>query len=648
MNIEIKIHELIEMLNENNKNPYYFLNTDNIDGLIIISVRNKANDFLFNILDSEGKTPSNMSVNWRIIQHITHDLIEYNNLNKNKMPKLSKTKAFSVSSEIIEVDFQGQICEVANLLKSGILNQTIVLVSHNDKWHEINVLNLGGDDSNLQAFKNFVETMKSSLVDLGITTETIKKTSTVLTHDDFLMLSEKYPVADYIQISLLNDYNVKSGGKSSIDTLSDDLKVITRDGITVDRYIFRRENDKIELLKKSKNMKTENVQELEILPSGEMIIPVEKIEVPVNNIEVHEAAVLVPIQQAKISNLPENVSFEPSIMPTTAPAKKPISLQVFETLTPERISELQGLNERQNEIVKQNPVITITDKASYELAKKTAAILLKASTAIDGSAGIEATATKYLNTFKNMLKTALGPIAKLTRDPYDKQKEIISSWENSELLKQQALEREKLQRIKLRTDELFAVPFTFNGSIYSIGTVYCTPSQVETATDEDFLIIVNNGKAIKQALDAEALVQSAKDQRIAELEAKLAKLEMLENMSNTDQEAVSPAISVVNNPIPANNTLVNPVPENSILGQAEQKTASAYTLPAQDNILLNRLDLENVDHLEKPAYIKCRGYYVRGLKDVGGLIIDILNNPDVTIKKSVKLAELAEILKKSE
>jgi len=574
------------------------------------------------------------------------------------MPKLSKTKSFSVSSEIIEVDFQGQICETANLLKSGILNQTIVLVAHNDKWHEINVLNLGGDDSNLQAFKNFVETMKLSLSDLGITTETIKKTSTDLTHDDFMMLSEKYPVADYIQISLLNDYNVKSGGKSSIDTLSDDLKVITRDGITVDRYIFRRENDKLELLKKSKNMKTEQIQELEVLPSGEMIIPVEKIAVPVNQIEVHEAVVL-PEVVVSIENGGEYIKSLPKTDPVPNDSydlpktvKKPISIQVFETLTPERISELQGLNERQNEIVKQNPVITITDKASYELAKKTAATLLKASTAIDGSAGIEATATKYLNTFKNMLKTALGPIAKLTRDPYDKQKEIISSWENAELLKQQALEREKLQRIKLRTDELFAVPFTFNGSIYSIGTVYCTPSQVETATAEDFLIIVNNGKAIKQALDAEALIQSAKDQRISELEAKLAKLEMLENMSNTEPEKVSPATPTVNNPIPVNNTVqsVTDISNPDLKPNEVQKTvlAPTYTLPAQENILLNRLDLENVDHLEKPAYIKCRGYYVRGLKDVGGLIIDILNNPDVTIKKSVKLAELAEILKKSE
>ena len=551
------------------------------------------------------------------------------------MPKLSKTKSFSVSDEIIEVDFQGTICEVANLLRSGITNRTIILVAHNDKWHEINVLNLGGDDSNLQAFKNFVETMKLSLVDLGITNENIKKTSPVLTHDDFMMLSEKYPVADYIQISLLNDYNVKSGGKASIDVLIDDLKVITRDGITVDLYIFKKENDKLELLKKSKAMQTEQVQELEVRPASQTAIPVESIEVPVNNIEVHDAVVLPEIKTE-----------------ITAPTKKPISIQVFETLTPERISELQGLNESQLAIVKNNPVIQITDKTSYELAKKTAATLLKASTAIDGSTGIEATATKYLNTFKNMLKNALQPIAKLTRDPYDEQKTIISTWENAELLKQQAIEREKLQRIKKRTDELFAVPFTFNGSVYSIGTVYCTPSQVETATDEDFLIIVNNGKAIKMALDAEALAQSAKDQRIAELEAKLAKLEMLENMSNTEPEAVNvPATVHVAKTVEPTviQKIENPVPENSILGQTEtKKPAQTYVLPDTENELLNRLDMKNIQHIENLNYLKCRGYYVQALKDTAEEIEFILNDATPNpIKKSERISILCEILKKS-
>jgi len=572
------------------------------------------------------------------------------------MPKLSKPKSFSVSSEIVEVDFKGTICETANLLKSGIVNQTIVLVSYNDKWNEINVLNLGGDDSNLQAFKNFIETMKLGLSDLGIIAEKIIKTSTVLTHDDFMMLSEKFPVADYIQISLLNDYNVKSGGKSSIDVLTDDLKVITRDNITVDRYIFRRENNKQKIITKagkiipgeysqeiSKTMETQEneVRELEVKIDGQTAISVE-------TIQVHEAVILPAESVMPATN-------QEAEKPVTT-AKKPISIQVFETLTPERISELQGLNERQLQIVKENPVIAITDKKTYEEAKKTAAVLLKASTAIDGSAGIEATATKYLNTFKSMLKNALQPIAKLTRDPYDEQKIIISTWENTELLREQAEQRAKLEKIKKRTDELFAVPFTFNGSIYSIGTVYCTPSQVETATDEDFKIIVENGKTIKQALDAELEIQAGKDKEIAELKAKLAALTQLSEISNTEPEIpantlpVTPASSIpasIHNSVGPQSASMNQVTKNSILGQTETEKP-AYILPSIENTLLNALDLKNAEHLEKPAYIKCRGYYVQGLIDTAKEIEFILNdNLPNAVKKSERIANLCEILKKS-
>ena len=517
------------------------------------------------------------------------------------MVKLSKPKSFTVSNETLEVDFKGTICECANLLKSGIKNQSIVLVAHKNVWHEIDVLDHGADNSDLNNFKNYVESMKLSLIDFGITTELVKKTSTILTHNDFMLLSEKFPPHDYIEISKLNDYNVKSVGKSSVDELKDWLKVCQRDNISIEKLIQNREIEKQKII-----MELKNVEKIEVVEA--VIISNEIIEKPAENV-----------------------------------TKKPISLQVFETLTPERISELQGLNERQLLVVKENPVIKITDKESYELAKKTAAILLKASTAIDGSTGIEATATKYLNTFKSMLKNALAPIAKLTRDPYNDQKTIISKWENAELLKQQAIEREKLTKIKKRTDELFAVPFTFNGSIYSIGTVYCTPSQVENATDEDFLIIVNNGKAIKTALDAEALVQSAKDQRIAELEEKLAKLEMLDNMSNTDPEPV-------NTPATTNSEkIVGPTVVQEIkIPINEPKQATTYVLPAQENKLLNALDLKNVEHLEKPAYIKCRVYYVQGLIDAASEIEFILKDETPNpIKKSERISIFCEILKKS-
>jgi len=335
------------------------------------------------------------------------------------------------------------------------------------------------------------------------------------------------------------------------------------------------------------------------------------------------------------------------IIPAASPAKKPVSVQVFENFTPERISELVGLKEKQLEIVKANPVVKITDKTSYEKAKKTAATLLKASTAIDGKDGVDALGVRCINAFKKMFSSETGIIAKLTRDPYDEQKTIISSWENAELLREQAEQRAKLAKVKFRTDELFAVPFTFNGSIYSIGTVYCLPSQIECASDEDFKIIVDNGKAVKMALDAQALIESEKDKQIEQLKAQLAAaLGALNEVSNTEPEHTAPKIETV---LPASSSVANPVVNSS----SQHVTASATILPTgpvlppQENVLLNRLDLEHLEHIEKPAYIKCRGYYARALKDVGFMLSEIMNNPDVTIKKAPKIIELSEILKKS-
>ena len=551
------------------------------------------------------------------------------------MPKLSKTKSFSVSDEIIEVDFQGTICEVANLLKSGITNQTIILVAHADKWHEINVLDLGGDDSNLEAFKNFVETMKLSLVDFGIVSKDVK-TDSNLTHQDFMDLQNEFPEYDYIKISKLHDWEVATGRNWSIFEKRLTLRMLTRDKKTIEDYI--KEND-LQQKQNIENMKSQAgtpIEELEVTEGDKLGIPVEKTD-------------LAPVNAEVIKN--ENTTPTASV-----PAKKPISIQVFETLTPERISELQGLKEKQLEIVNKNPVIKkITDKTSYELAKKTKSVLLKASTAIDGKDGIEATATKYLNTFKNMLKDALSPIAKLTRDAYDEQSQIISAWENAEALREQAEQRAKLEKIQNRTNELFDVPFTFNGTIYSIGTVYVTPSQVETATDEDFKVIVENGKSIKQALDAEAALQAGKDKEIADLKAQLAAFMALQNMSNTDHEPEEVKTDTVEKPanthinLPTNNTVQNPVSTTQAAPPAPQAPAPAYNLPDPKNEPLNRLDLENAEHLEKPAYIKCRTFFIRGMKELSAEIEFILNdvapNP---IKKSERIQNLLEIIKKSE
>lgn len=549
------------------------------------------------------------------------------------MPKLKKTKSFTVSNETVEVDFKGTICKCANLLKSGIKNQNIILVSYEDVWHEINVLDHGGDDSNLQAFAEFIKTMNLSLVDMGIT-KTENKTNYELKHSDFLQLSETYPDYSYIEISQLNDHNLKMGLKASMYQITDDLKYLSKNKITIEKHIENQLLSINESIKKTKEMENKKIDLQPVNEAAEKTVNAEVIET---------------------SDFGKPRPTSGSLPPTGPGAKKLFSLQVFETLQPERISELQGVKENQLKIAKDNPVVKITDKASHELAKKTAATLLSASTSIDGKDGIATTANKYLNTFKSMLKNAFDPIAEITRVPYNEQKTIISEYEHAEEIKKQAAEREKLLKIQNRTNELFAVPFTFNGQIYSIGNVVVVPSQIETASDEEFKVLVSKGIEVKKQLDAEAADQAGKDAEIAALKAKLAKLEALEQMSNTDQgtenvvvnKGQQPGTSIpVKENVPANGT-VNSTATDSNSTATPPKTTPAYSVPSVENKLLNALDLEHAQHLENTNYIKCRNYYVRGLKDVATELNRILNDTDKTVKKSDQIISLAKILLES-
>jgi len=86
------------------------------------------------------------------------------------MNRLNKPKAFEASESIL-VQFDTEQVEVANLLKSGIKNQSVVLVAHGGKWHEIEVADLGLDSSHLPSFQNHIEINKLTLSDLGVIEE---------------------------------------------------------------------------------------------------------------------------------------------------------------------------------------------------------------------------------------------------------------------------------------------------------------------------------------------------------------------------------------------------------------------------------------------------------------------------------------------
>lgn len=534
------------------------------------------------------------------------------------MNKLSKPKAFEASESLKTLDG----IEVANLLRSGIKNQQVFLVGHNQKWHEIELETIRIDDSiflensYLPGVVHYIERNNITLADMGIVEE-VQNQSYDLEHDDFMGLSKMFPAYDYIQISKLHDYEKRNGLPNGVYHKNQTLKMLTDRKLSISDYIV----------------------ELEEMKHGITNTPATYEEV-VNTDK--------PQQEIKVETLPTPEQ-------QTTPADS-VSLQIFEKLTPEKITELQGLRITQEEIVKSNPVVVITNKTTYAQAKKTAAILLSASTAIDGSKGVEATATKYLNTFKTMLKTALLPIAKLTREPYDKQKKLIEDWDNRLILQAQ-------NRVK----ELFAVPFAFNPDqdSYSIGSLIVMQKDIEDLSDVDWSKNIEQGKAIQVAMDALKNQQSTEIELLKkQIEAQQEQIRAfmaLHNPAPSPQEAVHKMITegtlVTETPFEvkthntqeftiqtgAHNSESPFYPVNS--APVEQTEEKHYSLPHPDNKLLNELDLAHMSVLEEKQYIECREYYAQALQDAADAINDILVNPDKNIQKSVAITELIKTWK---
>lgn len=522
--------------------------------------------------------------------------------------KLNKPKAFEASESITT---QSGI-EIANLLRSGIKNQTVILVGYNQKWHEIEIESLRIDEetflenSHLESAAHYIETNRIYLPDMGITDEEIETKDYSLQHSDFMELQTMFPMFDYIQISKLYDWHLeRKSNLTGMYHLKQELTHISKFHESIDSYI----------------KKTDSEREKNIGLKYEEVVNTEK-----------------PQQEIKVDTVP---------VPVPVPSDS-VSLQLFEKLTPEKITELQGLRIQQEKIVSENPVIVIKDKKTYAEAKKTAAILLSASTSIDGQKGVEATATKYLNTFKTMLKTALSPIAKLTREPYDRQRKLIEDWDNRLLLQTQN-----------RTKELFSVPFVFNANqdSYSVGTLVVTQKDIEELSDADWNKKVEQGKAIVIALES---VKNEQDSKIAALEKRNEELAaMLEKFlagQNTVATEVTDSlgnegmsINVSENPFEsvADTKILNvtATPVRTDFAPEEQKEEKVYFLPNPENKLLNELDLAHISVLEEKEYLQCREYYAQALQDAADAIDDILVNPDKTIQKSVAITELIKTWK---
>ena len=118
-------------------------------------------------------------------------------------------------------------------------------------------------------------------------------------------------------------------------------------------------------------------------------------------------------------------------------------------MQPEQFSILEGLEKKQNEIVKQFPFVAITDKKTYEDAKRHRTALLTASTTVEKD---EKTFGKAANDLIKKIREKVTSYAKITRDEYDKQQAEVERYEK---ILQEELDR-KAKIAKEREDGIKA------------------------------------------------------------------------------------------------------------------------------------------------------------------------------------------------
>lgn len=124
--------------------------------------------------------------------------------------------------------------------------------------------------------------------------------------------------------------------------------------------------------------------------------------------------------------------------------------QVFsiEKLDVTQLPELQGLKEKQLQIVKENPFVAITDNATFEAAKKARTTLVSARTEIQNQDKLIASKIKKI-------RDAVAGISKdlisITLPHEEKQQEEVKRWEaikEAEKAEKQRLEDERIGSIK--------------------------------------------------------------------------------------------------------------------------------------------------------------------------------------------------------
>lgn len=124
------------------------------------------------------------------------------------------------------------------------------------------------------------------------------------------------------------------------------------------------------------------------------------------------------------------------------------NLITLDSLNAKNLPELQGLKDKQLELVKENLFVEIIDNQSYELAKKHRTALVKGRTSLEGQDKLIAS---KLTAFRKEVKSVTDELISITLPHEEKQQEEVKRFEQikeNERLERERLENERIEKIK--------------------------------------------------------------------------------------------------------------------------------------------------------------------------------------------------------
>lgn len=79
VDLSAKANLLLEALNDGLKKGEIYEPTHymQINNLVVLIAQNKHSNKVFNVIDADGNTPKDFSVNWRNAQHVRQEILEH-------------------------------------------------------------------------------------------------------------------------------------------------------------------------------------------------------------------------------------------------------------------------------------------------------------------------------------------------------------------------------------------------------------------------------------------------------------------------------------------------------------------------------------------------------------------------------------------